>query len=199
MKNNLSAENKKSEILQIATKLFAERGYHATNLDDVAKKFGVTRAAIYYYYGSKSKIICEISNMCIKRMQQVIDMSKSDLSPLEKLKKFIEFHVNLSAQYKNEAQVFFSQASAFPKRTRNVIRRYEKEEEAALQRILKEGVEQGYFTVDDYRMTSFAILGICNWCHQWYKPTGELTVKQISEHFETLIERALLLTKSSST
>lgn len=50
----------KQRILEVAGAMFAEHGYDATSMQDVAKALGLTRAALYYHYASKADILREI-------------------------------------------------------------------------------------------------------------------------------------------
>jgi len=49
--------SRREELLTVATKLFAARGYHGTRMDDVADVVGLNKATVYHYYASKSLIL----------------------------------------------------------------------------------------------------------------------------------------------
>ena len=51
---------RREELLAVATKLFAARGYHGTRMDDVADVIGLNKATVYHYYASKSLILFDI-------------------------------------------------------------------------------------------------------------------------------------------
>src|ERR1700709_1304770 len=51
---------RREELLGVATKLFAARGYHGTRMDDVAEAVGLNKATVYHYYASKSLILYDI-------------------------------------------------------------------------------------------------------------------------------------------
>ena len=52
--------SRREELLTVATKLFAARGYHGTRMDDVADVVGLNKATVYHYYASKSPILFDI-------------------------------------------------------------------------------------------------------------------------------------------
>ena len=52
--------SRREELLSVATKLFAARGYHGTRMDDVADAVGLNKATVYHYYASKSLILYDI-------------------------------------------------------------------------------------------------------------------------------------------
>ena len=191
-RTNGVAENRKTRIINEATILFAEKGYHTTTLDEVATKMGVTKAALYYYFRNKEAIIRAIMRKSLDRMNKAISLSKSKLSPKDKLHKFIAYLVEFNADGAELTKILFEQTHALPKRTRDSIKRKKKEVDKALQNILHEGVEDGSFAIDDVKIVSYAILGLCIWTYRWYRPNGRLTPEQISEVFINLLERGYL-------
>ena len=60
-------KNTKERILQEALKLFSQKGYIGTSMNDIAAKLGVTKAALYKHYASKQEILDSI----VKRMNQM--------------------------------------------------------------------------------------------------------------------------------
>ena len=50
----------RAEILDVAAELFAERGYDATSLREIAERLGITKAALYYYFRSKDDILAAL-------------------------------------------------------------------------------------------------------------------------------------------
>jgi AcrR family transcriptional regulator len=66
----MPAENglsRREELLTVATKLFAARGYHGTRMDDVADVVGLNKATVYHYYASKSLILYDIYQQAAER------------------------------------------------------------------------------------------------------------------------------------
>lgn len=51
------AEERKNEILDVAEKLFGEKGYDATSTNDILKKIGIARGTLYYHFKSKEDIL----------------------------------------------------------------------------------------------------------------------------------------------
>lgn len=186
------AENRRNEIIDTSLKLFANQGYHSTNLDSIASEIGVTKAALYYYFHNKEEIIRAILNRSIKRMNQILEIGKSSLSPKEKLRQFITYHVLYGSDTADQAKITFEQLNILPKRSREVVKRKQREVVTLLQDILRQGIEDGTVAVDDTKVAAFAILGMCNWTYYWHKPQGKLTVKQISDIFINLVENGYL-------
>src|SRR5437016_3091426 len=50
---------KRDELVQLAVKLFQEKGFQATTLNDISKEAGLERATLYYYVSSKEELLQE--------------------------------------------------------------------------------------------------------------------------------------------
>ena len=76
----------RGEILAAAGKMFADRGYEAVTLREIAKEIGYTHAVIYQHFPDKSHILAELSRETIGLMIQDFDeIAAKYLSPKERL------------------------------------------------------------------------------------------------------------------
>ena len=53
-------EARREEIIDIAARVFAERGYHATSIDHLVQATGLQRGGLYHYIGSKEELLFQI-------------------------------------------------------------------------------------------------------------------------------------------
>jgi AcrR family transcriptional regulator len=56
----LPAEQRRSQLLEVAIRLFAEHGFHATSMDDIAEAAGVTKPVLYQHFPSKRALYREL-------------------------------------------------------------------------------------------------------------------------------------------
>jgi AcrR family transcriptional regulator len=79
-------ERLRGEILAVASKMFADRGYEAVTLREIAKEIGYTHAVIYQHFPDKWHILAELSRETIELMVQNFDaIAARHLSPKERL------------------------------------------------------------------------------------------------------------------
>jgi len=102
-------ERLRGEILAAASKMFADRGYEAVTLREIAKEIGYTHAVIYQHFPDKWHILAELSRETIALMVQNFDaIAAKHLSPKERLfatsRGLIQFCVAHPQQFRN---VFF--------------------------------------------------------------------------------------------
>ncbi len=188
----------RDQITKMATKIFAEKGYHAGTLDDVARKLDVTRASLYYHVKNKEELLKGICNnfmgVALKNSKEIL---KSDLSTREKLQEYIRGQVIAAATRKELCIVLFEQANALNSRTLKKLKRQMRDFDQVLIEILEEGVKEGIFKINDTRLASFLILGACFWTYHWFYSGGRLTPEQIADEVITLFENGYLSPSSS--
>ena len=187
-----SGASRREEIIRIAARLFAEKGYYATKLDEIAEEMGLSKPALYYYIDNKEELLRIIIEMMMKRAKKVAAVGRLKLPPREKLAKMIRMIVEFATNDKEIAIIALEQSKNLPKRDRDSLRRHEKEINDAVQQTFKDGIDQGLFAVDDVRMASFAILGVTNWCYRWYKSGAGLKPAQIADQFIKLLENGYI-------
>ena len=67
------ARQTKEGILAVALNLFAQRGYAATSLQDIADEMSLTKAAVYYHFRSKAELLQAICEPVYETITAVID------------------------------------------------------------------------------------------------------------------------------
>ena len=56
----LTAEQRRQQLFAVALELFAQRGYRATTMDDIAERAGVTKPLLYQHFSSKRALYLEL-------------------------------------------------------------------------------------------------------------------------------------------
>jgi AcrR family transcriptional regulator len=161
-------------IIDVAVRLFGEKGYNATTMRDIAQAVGILPGSLYAHIDSKETLLIEIVETGIERFL-LIDrlLTASDESPVERMRIAICEHIKAVAEHPERTLVVFHQWRFLsgPNRARAVAmrRRYAK----AFMRIVNDGIAGGDFNPKlDPRITVFAILGALNWTPEWYSPSG---------------------------
>jgi AcrR family transcriptional regulator len=89
--------DKKADIIQAAIKLFGERDYHATSVQDIVSLAGISKGAFYLHFHSKDQLLVDIFGHYMDLLNSHMAETQSDLSlnPRKKLYKAIEFQCEL--------------------------------------------------------------------------------------------------------
>ena len=89
------SESTKRKILSAATKLFAKRGFRDVALEDVVKRSGLTRGALYHHFGSKEQLFIGIVEEVERGLaHRILEAAKVENDPLDQLKAGLEAFLN---------------------------------------------------------------------------------------------------------
>src|SRR3954453_23789297 len=72
-------------MVEVATRSFAERGYHACSMEDIAEAAGVTKPMVYAYFGSKEGLYVACMESVSDPMLAQIGVERPDLPPDQQL------------------------------------------------------------------------------------------------------------------
>ena len=152
-------EERKQEIIETALKLFAEKGYEYTTMQDIAERMNVSQGLCYRYFKSKAEIFAASSDYYARKAVEQIKLPISnDISALEKfnlvIKRIFEYtikHHEFEANYKQDEEV---RASRLDNVAENMV--------DVLIPILEQGVKDGDFVCsnieDTTRLFTFGII-----------------------------------------
>jgi AcrR family transcriptional regulator len=179
-------DQKRSQIIRSATRLFAQRGFHATSMDDICDKAGIGRGVLYHYVSSKEEILVAVHERFIEPLLERARAIVSAGDPPDVTLRALSQHLmGTMSEYLAEVTVFLHEWKALPhskSRWRKV-----REKRIAFERIVQDTVEQGQreglFRDLDPRLTSLAFLGMHNYAYQWLNPKGRLTPDEIASLF----------------
>jgi len=191
MRKKIAAEpaSKDERIFAEAVRIFREKGYHATSMQNIADAVGLQKGSLYHYIASKDELLYRIftrSTGAMTRELETIVASKD--APAEKLRRAIALHLAALCDQLDIYAVYLAERRALTNRRYAQVRAEAEEHARLLEKILQQGIAAGEFRATDVKLTALAILGMCNWLYQWYSPDGRLTPEQIAAlFFDTII------------
>ncbi len=190
MRKSVSADaaNKDERIFAEAVRIFGEKGYHATSMQNIADAVGLQKGSLYHYISSKEELLFKIfersTGALTKELEAII---ASDDSPKNKLHRAIQAHLTALCEHLDIYTVYLSERRVLSGRTHARVRAEGERHARLLEQIIQQGIASKDLRTVDSKMTAHAILGMCNWLYQWYSPTGRLTPHAIAEIFSDLV------------
>jgi len=190
----LDKSKKKQMIIDTAAALFHEQGYKATTIDDLSKKLGVTKAALYHYIKSKDEILSTIYTQAFGNIfRDTNEIASMEIPPDKKLRHIIRNHIkNIIIKDLFMFSVYFSEENQLPEEDFRKIQGEKKRYNKIIQEIIEEGISKGLFKKIDPKLQSYAIIGMCTWIYKWYKPHYPYGPEEIADHFTALLEAGYL-------
>jgi AcrR family transcriptional regulator len=188
-----SGRSVREKVLAAAVKLFAEYGYHAAPLRDIAKMAGIQAASIYYHYANKEALLVEIMETHMRHLNDNLErILREHCDPQKRLYEAIANHIRLHTSYKNEFFIIDTEIRALEGNKRDYILSLRDHYEFLIQELLRDGMEQGVFRQSDVKVSSYAIIAMCTEVAVWFRPSGRLSVQQVIDIYHQMITQGLL-------
>ena len=178
----------REEILASATNLFAERGYRAVTIDDVAANLGYTKSVVYYYFKSKNEILWQIISQIFDGfLQKILAIRDQNLAPNPALSKMIRQHALSVMENPQWTSIFNKEEPELDPSQRRQVRRMKRDYDAVFESVYDAGVQQGKFQSIPSHVVVGGALGMCNWLSVWYDPKGSLSAEAIADHYASIL------------
>ncbi len=101
-------KQKKELIMETALELFAENGFHATSMSQIAKKAGISKGLTYNYFESKKEILDELIQHGFDTIYENLDLNKDGIVTRDEFIYFIRHNFALVRENLEHWKLFFS-------------------------------------------------------------------------------------------
>ncbi len=168
-------EAQREDILAAAARLFADQGFSATSMNQVAEACGVAKPTLYHYFQDKQALLAQICDSHVHALLTLVEQVKAQqLAPDAQLRALIERFTRAYADAQAQHRVLTSEirflAEAERERVLGVERRVVGEFAAALALVRPE--------LRDARLhkpLTMLLFGMINWTFTWLRPDGDLS------------------------
>ena len=184
---------RRAELVEVAARLFSERGYHGTSMQHLGQALGIQRGSLYAHIGSKEELLFDVvdegADRFLSRGEEALALNGGARN---RLRAFLVGHVETATQHLEASTVFLNEWRYLSPELRDLIQLKRDRYEAMARRIVEDGVSAGEFRSDvDVRFAARLVLSAGNWTYTWYRPGGDLTPTEIGERFAELVTRGL--------
>lgn len=139
---------KQLQIIETSERLFAQKGFDATSVRDIAEEAGINVAMISYYFGSKEKLMEAIFEAKIGKVQMRVEALLKDesLLPFEKIYTLIDEHIErvMHSQYFYRIMISEQLTNINPAILQKVKQLKVRNAEL-ISELIREGQQKGYF------------------------------------------------------
>ena len=186
------ASLKQIAILEAASRVFRQRGLHATGMRDIAAECGMQVGNLYYYFESKQDLLafCQRHTLegLIELTRRVKDLEvRSDTQ----LYLIVVGHV-VRLNQETPGSLAHLEIEALDSALRRPILRQRDRYESSLRRIVEDGIANGVFRATNPKVAIRALLGAVNWTVKWFQPKGALSSSDIGHQFADMLVSGLL-------
>jgi AcrR family transcriptional regulator len=177
------------EVYAAALRLFREKGYHATSMQDIAEAVGLYKGSLYHYISGKQDLLVRVCERAMGDLLLDLEQVVADtrLTPAAQLRAVIRLHVAAVAGNLDALTVYLTDWRALEGEALAMVDNQRTRFAAAVACILERGARSGEFRLADVDIASLGVLGMCNWLVQWYRPDGRLRPLEIADHFADML------------
>ena len=187
--------SRREELLSVAAKLFAARGYHGTRMDDVAEAVGLNKATVYHYYASKSLILYDLYKSTADFTVEALHDDPT-ATARETIYHFTRRLLTGIAGDLERAAVYFQESPYitewFTEEQVAYIRHAEAQVYEHVRDVIDRGIASGEFYECDSHVLALGYIGMTLGAYRWLRPHGRRTAKDIAVEFSTALLRGLI-------
>lgn len=181
---------KRDRILQVAAKLFFERGYLQTSVDAIAERLGATKPFVYYHFKSKSDILVEICERSTRSALAAAESAMSDKgSAWLRLERFLREFTNVALHEHQLVAIYFREEISLPAEAAERINQMRKSIDRRLSALLSEGIASGEFQIEDPRIGALVIAGMSSYAFAWYRERGRLEQLEVADRIVRMAQK----------
>jgi AcrR family transcriptional regulator len=175
-----------------AIELFAQQGYHATSMRNLAAAARVQPAAIYHWYPNKEAILVGLQNDFMDRLtEKVVAAIARQERPALKLAAAVREHVLFHGVHRLAAFVTDSEIRALTDAPRAALIARRDDYQRVFSDLIRDGIRDGSLRSSDALIATYAILLQCTGVALWFDPDGKLKLEQVAELHVELVLGAL--------
>ena len=172
----VTVRNSRSDVIDAAGRLFAERGYHGTSMRELGKELGLLGSSLYSHVESKQDLLVEVVEEGARLFQASAEQALSiEGKARVRFDALVVGHVDVVMDNVDVARTFLNEARMLDIDHRQRVIEVRDHYEGVFRSVLDEGIRDGSFRFDiDPKTTSIFILSVLNALERWYDPTGPI-------------------------
>jgi AcrR family transcriptional regulator len=177
-----------ARIIDVATTLFYEHGYHATTMREIAAGVGMKAGSLYNHFPGKQHVLYRIAYDTMRELfEGALRATDAEQAPAARLRAFIEWHVRYHAERRYKAKVADDQLHALEPELREPVIAIRDEYEMLLRSLLEEGRDRDGWHVEDSHVITFAIATMSTAVGTWFREDGRLSPEEIARIYAEFI------------
>jgi AcrR family transcriptional regulator len=182
---------RRDELLKIAARLFAERGFRNTTVRDIADAAGILSGSLYHHFDSKESMVDEILQTFQEELFAGYDEILNSHRPVrEKIEAAVRLSFEAIDTHHHEVAIFQNEADwlvGLGERFAYLTDRHAQSRQVWLT-LLTEGIESGALKADIDLELAYRFIRDTVWVAvRWYRPDGELSAETVADQYLSIL------------
>jgi AcrR family transcriptional regulator len=180
-------------IRAAALRNFAEHGYDAASMRQIAAEAGITIATLYFHCSTKEQLLFDVLETQMRELSDGLDAALAQVSDgwSSRLATAIRFHIRYVTRDEAGANISASELRGLTADLRERHLATRDAYERTFRDLLRGGISAGEFAPVDVQVITAGILGIGLAVGRWYRPDGRLTPREIADEYIRFVLKAL--------
>ena len=182
-------EAKRRAVMNAAVRMFNERGFHATSLEDVAAELGISKPTIYHYLGNKDQVLLECISFGLEQLREAAEAARQQPGQgIDRLRSFLRRYSEITMGDFGRCVILTGEeALSEPSAVR--FRSLKREIDSAMRALIDEGIADGSIAATDPKLLAFTLAGALNWPARWYSPAGKESASELARQMVDILTR----------
>lgn len=149
----------KRKIFETSMKLFADKGYDATSIEEITATVGVAKGTLYYHFSSKEEIFNFLVDEGVKLLKNSISIKTDKMTnSLDKIRAIVLIQIKILFKYENFMTIILSKIWGNDERSK-LCKKYVFEYIQMIEDIVKDGIEKKEIINKDANIIASGIFG----------------------------------------
>ena len=184
-------DGKRGAVLHTAVRMFLERSYGRTSMNDVALQLNITKPALYHYFRNKEEILVEIYRLGTDLIDEMLDSIEADEKPgLDKVADFIAGYIRIITGDFGRAVIRLDDGE-LSSAGRKLVRGRKREIDHRVRGLIEGGMKDGSIASCDAKIASFILAGSIHGMASWYEPEGPMELTAITAEYLRILTAGL--------
>lgn len=182
----------KRKIFDTSLRLFAEKGYDATSIEEITANVGVAKGTLYYHFSSKEEIFEFLIEEGVKLLKNSIEIKTEKLeNSIDKLKAIVLIEIKVLVKYENFMTIVLSEIwGSGPRST--LCKKHIFEYIQMIEQIVEDGINKKEIIDGDKNVIASGIFGFtCSSLIYKMRTDREINVQELYSEIEKTFIRKL--------
>lgn len=179
------------KIREAAQRLFAQHGYAAVSMRQIASDVGVQAGALYNYIPDKQALLFELMKQHMDELLAARHAQKPAETPLAALENFTRLHIGFHLDRPDAVFIAYMELRNLSAPNFALIEQLRGQYESELAEILGEGLRAGVFDVGDLKVATRAVIAMLTGVTTWYRDSGALSRAEVEDVYWQMVCKAV--------
>lgn len=188
-------ELKRDAILDVAAQAFAQQGYVAASMNDIAAACGTSKARLYHYYGSKDAMLFDLLDRYTQRLLVIVGESEAraqrqGLNDREALHDLVRAFLQEYERSATRHMALLNDAKHLGTEQHELILNRQRDAVSAFTRFLKRAYPERVHGAHETPVTMM-VFGMMNWTFTWLRSDGPMSYADFANEVIAMLEQGL--------